>query len=155
VLVWFLRRLWLLPVSGILPLHKSRPGSFRRFLPRIFAFAGPWLFWAGWTGRDTFYPFAATSIFDALWPVAIALPVALILLRQRLPEYPPGDLLLLMPGWRLPKVEAPRQTPRAGGDRLVDLLPQAIAKADRFLIRWSISGALLPILVFGFLVLLM
>jgi hydrogenase-4 component B len=154
VLFWFLRRLWLLPASG-----DSSTKFLGRLIPAVlagaFAFAGPWLLWKGLTGRDVFYPLAATSIFDALWPVAIALPVALILLRQRLPTCPPGDLLLLLPSWRPPKIDLPLRAPRAVAFRFVDVLPQAVATTEQHLIRWSISGALLPILVVVFLVLLM
>lgn len=153
VLAWFLRRLWLLPASG-----GSSAGVPVAIIPAaisfLLAFAGPWLLWTVSTGRDLSYPFAATSILDALWPVAIALPIALVLLRRRLPAYAPGDLLLLLPAWRPPGIGLPYRATGADAVRFVDVFPLAVAKADRHLVRWSISGAFLPILVVVVLVLL-
>jgi len=45
--------------------------------------------------------------------------------------------------------------PLGRGDRVLSAVPRAIAGAERILIRWPVSGALLPILVVVFFVLLM
>jgi hydrogenase-4 component B len=154
VLFWFLRRLWLLPALDT-PSMRFRARIFPPVLCGVLAFAGPWFFWTGSTGRDAFYPLAAAPMFGALWPVALALPVVLLLLRQRLPAFPPGDLLLLLPAWHPAQVGLPGKEPRAGVFRFVEILPRVVADADLRLIRWSMSGTLLPIIAVVLLVLLM
>jgi len=154
ILVWFLRRLWLLTASGA-----PSAGFPRRLaLPALagaLAVASPWLLWTEWTGRQAGYPLAATSIVDATWPVAVALPFALALLRRSPSAIPPGDLLLLLPAWHPVSVALPDRVPLGRGDRVLSAVPRAIAGAERILIRWPVSGALLPILVVVFFFLLM
>src|SRR6056297_3324382 len=154
ILVWFLRRLWLLTAS-----RAPSAGFPRRLaLPALagaLAVASPWLLWTEWTGRQAGYPLAATSIVDATWPVAVALPFALALLRRSPSAIPPGDLLLLLPAWHPVSVALPDRVPLGRGDRVLSAVPRAIARAERILIRWPVSGALLPILVVVFFVLLM
>ncbi len=154
ILVWFLRKLWLLA-----PSRAPSAGFPSRFalsaLAGALAFAGPWLLWTEWTGRQMGYPLSASSIFDATWPVAAAIPFALVLLRRSPRTVPPGDLLLLLPAWHPVSVALPDQVPLGRGERVLRALPRTIAGADRNLIRWTVSGALLPILVGVFFVLLM
>ncbi len=94
-------------------------------------------------------------VLDALGPVAVALPPALALLRWSLPERPPGDLLLLFQGLRTFSIPMPDLSSRwAGRRRLFDALALAIARAERGLLRWSLSGPLLSVLVLAILALL-
>lgn len=154
ILVWFLFRLWLLPNAGKTATH----WPLRLSLPVVaggLAFAGPWLFWQSWTGHDFVYALAMKPVIDALWPVAVALPPALALLRWSLPQRPPGDLLLLLQGWGTLSIPMPDLSLRwAGGRRLFDALALAIARAERGLLRWSLSSTLLPVLVLAMLALL-
>ena len=151
ILVWFLERLWRVPVVA---------GPSASILPRLappvvaggFAFAAPWLLWTAWTGRDSGYLLGATPVLDALWPVAVALPLAVVVLRRNLPAFPPGDLLLLLPGWRPRSIALPKAA-SVGAEDDLPTLPAAIPKAERHLLRWSLSGVFLPILVLVFFVL--
>ncbi|MFU8865127.1 MAG: proton-conducting transporter membrane subunit [Rhodobacterales bacterium] len=151
ILVWFLHRLWALPMAETAP---ERWG-LRLVLPTtagVLAMLAPWLLWADWSDQALGYNLAQATLTDAIWPVLVALPVALILLRKALPAVPPGDLLLVLPRWpfgpvTLPEVSAPSRRLRAFGTATSAL----VSAAEHRLIRWSLSGTILAALVLVFL----
>ena len=151
ILVWFLHRLW------ALPLARDAPDwwGLRLVLPAVagvLAVAAPWMLWADWSSEALAYNLKQDTLTDALWPVLVALPVALVLMRKALPDCPPGDLLLLLPRWRfgplnLPEAPAPSRRLRALGTAAFAL----VSATEHRLIRWSLTGTILAALVLVFL----
>lgn len=153
ILVWFLLRL-----RQLEPTHDATGWWVRLLLPvaaGVLSQAGPWLLRTAWTGKDPGYLLRPPTLLDALWPLALALPVALALARWRLPDRQPGDLLLLLGPWRLAPVETRRcPMPEVDGARTLRSLRETTDWVEHLLTRWRTSGALVPLLVLLFLALL-
>jgi hydrogenase-4 component B len=155
ILVWFLYRLWLVPKAedptgrgGLLPLAPP-------VVAGALALSVPWQLWTTWTGRELEYVLGSGAAFDALWPVLVALPLTALLLRWKLPERPPGDLLLVAERWLPRAVSVPDiPSPPQDAGRFLSALTGVIAAAERRLIRWSVGGTFLPVIVVLLLVLL-
>jgi len=146
ILVWFLTRLWRLPEAGAQPA--TLPRLSLPVLAGGLAMAAPWYLWQAWTGRPPDTLLALQPALDALWPLALALLLSLALRRRPLPERPPGDLLLLLtfrPAGQIRLPEPPALF-RTAQD-LVQTLQRLAARTESALQRWSLSGALLPMLV--------
>ncbi|MDZ7714178.1 MAG: proton-conducting transporter membrane subunit [Rhodovibrio sp.] len=154
LLVWFLRILATTRGRG-----SPAPGWTRRLLfPAAaggLAIAAPWALWPDWTGRAPDYLLTPDAVAGGVWPLALALAVALVLRSRALPERPPGDLLCTLARLRprqvhLPVLPAP---PVMTGRTLARLLG-AVAAAERRLLPWSVGGMLLSSLAVILLVLL-
>lgn len=146
ILVWFLSRLWRMESSdetGLWVLRFSLPSALA-----LSAFAVPWLLWSSWSGHGPDYVMKAETLMDALWPVAMALPPSAAVLWWRLPQIPPGDLLLALGAWqdrtfKMPDLIALRTD--AGGAHCA--LQQNAARLEGILIRWRLTGVIIPLLV--------
>jgi hydrogenase-4 component B len=146
VLLWFLFRLRRLSPSG-----DARGWVARLSLPAILgalALAAPWALWQDWTGLGAGYPARAGNLLDALWPVGVALAIALELGRWRPPQVPPGDILLVLAPpedrdirqWSLP-------TSGIGGPRIGPAFKAGSAALETALSRWGRSGWILLLLI--------
>ncbi len=146
ILVWFLSRLWRTESSdeaGLWVFRFSLPSALA-----LSAFAAPWLLWGNWSGHGPDYVMKAETLMDTLWPVAMALPPAAAVLRWRLPRIPPGDLLLAVGAWqdrtfKMPDLIVLRTD--AGGAYCT--LQQNAARLEGILIRWRLTGVIIPLLV--------
>lgn len=145
ILVWFLSRLWQTES------REEAGWAFRFALPAalgVCAVAVPWLLWGAWSGHGPDYVVKADTLIDALWPVAIALPPAAAVLRWRLPQIPPGDLLLLLGAWQARTLRMPDPLPlRADVGGACRAVRQNAARLEGMLIRWRLTGVLVPLLV--------
>ncbi|RDC71323.1 NADH/ubiquinone/plastoquinone (complex I) [Rhodovulum sp. 12E13] len=145
ILIWFLARLW--QMQG----RDEALWGARFALPAalgVLAVTGPWLLWSAWSGHGPDYLFKADTLIDALWPVAIALPPAAAVLRWRLPQLPPGDLLLILGAWRGRAVRIPAPLSlRADADGALRAARRNSARLEGILIRWRLTGVLIPLLV--------
>jgi hypothetical protein len=152
ILVWFLSRLW--RTQG----REEAAWGGQLALPAalgVLAIAGPWLFWSVWSGEGPDYLLKPGTLIDALWPVAIALPPAAIVLRWRLPQRPPSDLLLLLGAWRGRTVKMPSPLSlRADVGGACRAARRNSARLEGLLIRWRLTGVLVPLLVLLMLTLL-
>lgn len=117
----------------------------------------PWLLFTGVTGLPAAYPLAPDNLLSAFWPVAAAGVVGALVAVARLgaPGIPEGDLLIPAPdtGARLLSM-IPARPHWIAALRLPEkrLMLDRVAgewasRAERLLSRWSISGALLLMLV--------
>ncbi len=148
ILIWFLARLWQVERPGS---DKAASWLLRLLIPVLaggLAFACPWGLWSFWTGREPEYLFAAATIRDALWPVAIALPVGLLLVRKGLPSLPPGDLLLVLGRLRMAPLRLPSPTlPALLENDVIRAIPAATGRAEHALVQWRLGGPLIVLLV--------
>lgn len=154
VLIWFLLQLWRSAgkEEGRAPWL---PGLLIPVVSGGLAFAGPWLLWPAWAGPDLAYLFSAATLRDAIWPVALALPIALLILRRNLPSRPPGDLLEIPLKLNVRLVEIPRLPLATILEKgVLRVLQQMTAGLDHGLTRWSQSGLFIGLLVLVLAVLL-
>ena len=154
VLVWFLGRL--ARHSGGTGAAAGGTGRLAlAAVPAAFAIAAPWALWPVWGAGEVASLLAPPAMLTAVWPVALALPPALLLLRRPLPQRPPGDLLGLAAGlggrsFRLPDLSTALPARALRMSALID----AIARAERRLRRWAVGGTLLPLLALALFALL-
>jgi formate hydrogenlyase subunit 3/multisubunit Na+/H+ antiporter MnhD subunit len=146
ILAWFLTRLWRTQSSG-----ETESWAFRLLLPvalTILGIAFSWLLWSSWSGRAPAYLLQVDTLAESLWPVALALPPALALSRWPMPQVPPGDLLRLVGAWQARTVPLPDRLPfEANVGAAYSGLQRNTAKLEAMLIRWRLTGAILPLLV--------
>lgn len=145
ILVWFLARLRDVESSAI-----PAAWGLRLLLPASLAVAAvvaPWMLWQGWTDLGPDYPLKPETLTSALWPVALALPAALALLRWPVPPRPPGDLLLLLRVPQPPDLALPEVLPLRPDTRLAArALRRITERLEGALTRWSLTGLLVPLL---------
>lgn len=148
ILIWFLARLWQVERSSA---DKAAGWALRLLIPVLaggLAFACPWGLWPFWTGRGPEYLIAAATIRDALWPVAIALPLGLLLVRRSLPSLPPGDLLLVLGRLRIAPLGLASPTlPALLENHVIRAIPAATGRAEHALVQWRRGGPLIVLLV--------
>lgn len=152
---------FMLKVAGAAAKELDARAEAGLLLPWLMTIAAslivPWLLFASVTGLPAAYPLAPGNLLSAFWPVAAAGVIAALawLAGLRAPNIPEGDLL------------APAT---AAGARVVSMIPapphwiaalglpekrlaldrvaaEWASRAERLLSRWSISGALLLMLV--------
>jgi hydrogenase-4 component B len=145
ILVWFLSRLW---------QSESRVEAgwaFQFSLPLtlgLSAVAVPWLLWSTWSGHGPEYVLKADTLMDALWPVAVALPPAAAVLWWRLKQFPPGDLLLVLGAWQARSFSLPDLLPlRADTSGAYRAIQQNVVRLEGILMKWSLTGVFVPLLV--------
>jgi formate hydrogenlyase subunit 3/multisubunit Na+/H+ antiporter MnhD subunit len=145
ILVWFLSRLWRTPGRD----EAARGGGLA--LPAVLgglAVTAPWLLWKASSGHGTHYLLQPETLTDALWSVAIAVLPAAAVLRWRLPQLPPGDLLLILRAWRVRPVTMPAAPEfRADAGAAFRAARRNAARLEGLLIRWRLTGFLVPLLV--------
>jgi formate hydrogenlyase subunit 3/multisubunit Na+/H+ antiporter MnhD subunit len=153
VLIWFLTRLWHMETHG-----QTGRGAYLLSLPAILAvlaLGAPWFFWEAWSDLEKGYPLKTGTLWDALWPVAVSAPLALALLRQPLPQKPPGDLLLMLGVFRLRGFAMHRLVPVRSNAKIASrMLEETIEKFEDILMRWNLTGVFVPLLVLLIFVLL-
>jgi len=153
ILIWFLVRLRNIDASG-----EAAGWRLRLLLPvaaGVLAYGTPWLLWTQWTGKEPGYVLGPSTLLDTLWPAALALTLALPLLRGRLPDHPPGDLLLVFGRRRIAPVRMGRSpVPEFDAARALEALRGATERVERVLTRWGFVGTLVPLIVLLFLALL-
>lgn len=153
ILVWFLVRLWHLDCSG----DRVR-WTLRLFVPimaGVLAFALPWFLWPDWSGKEADYLFSPATVRDGIWPIAIALPVALALVRWPLTSRPPGDILVVLERLRSRPIRMPAPlTSWTPGDGLLRAFLRVTIRIEDTLLQWRVSGVLTLLLVLLILVLL-
>jgi len=153
ILVWFLTRLW-----QVESRREAGPWVFQFLLPTALAlstFAMPWFLWSEWTGYVLGYALKSSALLDAVWPMILALPPSVALLRWHLPQLPPGDILLVFRPWSFRKFRRPNlHSLRTGADRAYRTFQRNSASLERALIRWRSTGVLIPLLVLLIFILL-
>lgn len=153
ILVWFLSRLWQVESRREVGLW-----VFQFLLPTALAlstFAMPWFLWSEWTGHALGYAMKSSTMLDAVWPMMLALPLAAALLRWHLPQLPPGDILLAVGPWSVQKFLLPDLPSfRSNTDGAYRAFQRNAARLEGALIRWRLTGALIPLLVLLIFILL-
>ncbi len=105
----------------------------------------PWVMWGGAVGLSSDYPLWFANMRDGLWPVLVGLGVFALVCRAKLPEYPPGDLLLLLqflhirPILQHPVVAGGRWYRRSSVLRAM----LSLKRAERWLLEWAVGGVAL------------
>lgn len=158
ILLWFLSRLWALPrAKAAAPLWTARLS-----LPLLaggLAMGAPWVLWPFWADAGRGYNLAGQTLFDALWPVLAALPIAVVLWRKTLPEHPPGDLLQLVQRWPFGPLQMPQmpQMPSRNSRETSALatLLKAVEAGEKRLTGWPMISTAMALLVLVFLAALM
>ena len=99
VLVWFVLRLAQAPAPPLAPSPLWRSLFAGAAVLGGLALVAPWAVWGHATGLPTGYPAQPANMFAGIWPLLAGLGAAALIPGQRLPEYPPGDILALL-RWR-------------------------------------------------------
>ncbi|KPQ21528.1 MAG: Formate hydrogenlyase subunit 3/Multisubunit Na+/H+ antiporter, MnhD subunit [Rhodobacteraceae bacterium HLUCCA24] len=146
IMLWFLSRL-----RQAERRDPTEPWAVRFSLPAallLAAVAVPWLLWSDWSGHGPDYVLKPDALMDALWPVALAVPLAAAVLRWPLPQIPPGDLLLLLRPWQPRRLRTPKLPRfRADQDKARRTLERNAARLEKALLRWQLTGVVIPFLV--------
>lgn len=103
-----------------------------------------WRLWPVWGGSDWTDLMTAKSLLSAIWPLAVAAPLVIVIVRLPAPAWPAGDLLLLFRGVRL---DAPFSVRWPWQPRALDGFgrpaARAILRAEAGMLPWPVGGALL------------
>lgn len=149
ILIWFLVTLGRMNGSG--DGVRWTPRLIVPALAGMLAFAGPWGLWPVWSGREAAYLLTPATMADALWPIAVALPLALALILWRRRSRPLSDILRDASRWRpgsggLSDRLGPVAWARRGA-ALSAAFMGATGRVEGALIKWRISGILIPVVV--------
>jgi hydrogenase-4 component B len=141
------------------PEADARPpmGLWAPWLATVFAaLLLPWLLYAGVTGQAVLYPLTPANLWDALWPIALAVFLALIALRVvrfRIPAIPEGDLVVPVTAGIEALARLPRPRPRPLPAEMLRtdwrFLARALDMLEHVLARWSVAGAILLLVIVG------
>ena len=149
VMGWFLWRLWLVK-PAVKPARLWLGAFALPVLAVSIAQLAPWLLWVDWTGRALSDALSFSLLLGGVWPVMLAAPLLVWLIRHPLPQRPPGDVLTLLRGvrWSLPERQAIPRWQRLRRQIRVRSV-RSFAGAESGLIRWRLGGAVLLITVLG------
>lgn len=120
----------------------------------------PWLLWERVTGLQGNYPLGLESILDGLWPVILGLCAAMVVRGRALPNYPPGDLLVLLEMLWGRLVHFQRNVPHLrqnftkGNRRTTLRILLRFRRADNFFQPWLHAGFLLTAVTLAFTILI-
>ncbi len=156
ILIWFLVTLCGPEGSGA--ASRWTPRLMVPALAGVLALAVPWGLWPVWSDHEAAYLLTPATMWDALWPVVAALPFALARLLWHRKSRPLRDILRDIGRWRpgstgLSEGFAPAAW-AARGEALSAALLGATGRLEGALIRWRVSGLLIPVVVLAIFALL-
>ena len=112
----------------------------------------PWLLWPTWTGENYSGLLEREAIWQALWPVALGIAIAIIavFIRARPPRIPEGDIVVWLErfaSWIVARIQAIHMPARSlSGLNLLLRLRDLPSKIEFVLTQWQSAGLMIMVL---------
>jgi len=117
----------------------------------------PWFLFGDWSGQPLDYAYELDNLWTALWPILLAMALAMLFLGfrpRRLPTIPEGDLLIPvealagrgMEAWRSGLAQLQRDKPEIRRP-LLAAAGLWLGRVEVWLANWAVAGTLMMLLL--------